>query len=446
MTDGLPRPRESVRSRSKLLSLLTQACELEHGLACSYLFAAFTLKQDLAEGGLSWLQLQKVRLWAAQVYFVAAEEMLHLAQVWNLQTAIGGTPYYLRPNFPLPTNYYPLNLPVVLERFSLTALDRFIQYERPADVELAPESPIIGWAAAGFNSVGDLYGRIASGFEAIAEDQLFLGDPSRQIGPELIDFPNIVKVRDRKSALAAIHTITEQGEGIPTDRDDSHFGMFRQVRLGYLQELADAERGGHAFHPVRPSISNPIARIDPVFEAEGANQITHPYSAAVADAFDSVYGLMLRSLQYVFDNATSDAALLRELSLFALELMTTVLKPLGEALTLLPAGAHDDEYEGQAAGPGFALARHVPLPLAPNAARILVREKVSEVAALLNAAAGDSRAPSQLRGAARNITEMAARRGVTTLPDAALGTELQLPHNASGDRGPDGRSVPLSTA
>ena len=48
--------------------------------------------------------------------------MLHLAQVWNLQAAIGGTPYYLRPNFPLSTRYYPLNLPVVLERFSWSAL------------------------------------------------------------------------------------------------------------------------------------------------------------------------------------------------------------------------------------------------------------------------------------------------------------------------------------
>jgi hypothetical protein len=83
----------SIQRRSQLLSLLTEACELEHGLACSYLYAAFTLKQDLSEGGLDWRQLQRVRLWAAQLYFIAAQEMLHLAQVWNLQAAIGGAPY-----------------------------------------------------------------------------------------------------------------------------------------------------------------------------------------------------------------------------------------------------------------------------------------------------------------------------------------------------------------
>lgn len=89
----------AIPSRSRLLSLLTEACELEHGLACSYLYAAFSLKQDLAEGGLTWRQLQAVRLWASEIYMIAAEEMLHLAQVWNILAAVGGSPHYGRPNF-----------------------------------------------------------------------------------------------------------------------------------------------------------------------------------------------------------------------------------------------------------------------------------------------------------------------------------------------------------
>jgi len=42
--------------------------------------------------------------------------------------------------------------------------------------------------------------------------------------------------------------------------------------------------------------------------------------------------------EYVFDNGTSDPPVLRQLSRLALELITTTLKPLGEALTQLPAG------------------------------------------------------------------------------------------------------------
>jgi hypothetical protein len=202
-----------VDSRSRLLSLLTEACELEHGLACSYLYSAFSLKQDLAEGGIDWRQLQLVRLWAAQIYFVAAQEMLHLAQVWNLQAAIGGMPYYLRPNFPQPPRYYPLNLPIRIERFSLAALDRFIQYERPATMIVRSETPLSGPAPESFKTVGELYELIESGFQTIDEAVLFVGYPNRQVDQEFVDFPDLVKVTNRDSAVEAIRRITHQGEG-----------------------------------------------------------------------------------------------------------------------------------------------------------------------------------------------------------------------------------------
>src|SRR5262249_25647770 len=123
LLEKIPLPAEGpVTSRSELLSLLTEACELEHGLACSYLYTAFTLKKELAEGGLPWKRLRAARKWAAQIFFVASQEMLHLAQAWNLIAAIGGPPYYLRPNFPQGTKYYPLHLPLKLEPFGVSAL------------------------------------------------------------------------------------------------------------------------------------------------------------------------------------------------------------------------------------------------------------------------------------------------------------------------------------
>src|SRR6266851_4499582 len=121
-------------SRSTLLRLLTEACELEHGLACSYLYAAMTLRQEPEGRRLPPQQALLVRQWAAQVYFVASQEMLHLAQAWNLLTALGGTPYYLRPNFPQNTKYYPLHMRLALEPYGERALERFIAYEKPAEL------------------------------------------------------------------------------------------------------------------------------------------------------------------------------------------------------------------------------------------------------------------------------------------------------------------------
>jgi hypothetical protein len=70
-----------VTTREELIYLLSRASELEHGLACIYLFAAYSLKNDLSEGGLTQAQLETVRGWKRRLAGVAVEEMLHLAQV-----------------------------------------------------------------------------------------------------------------------------------------------------------------------------------------------------------------------------------------------------------------------------------------------------------------------------------------------------------------------------
>ena len=56
----------SIRSREHLLHVLAEAAELEHNLLCSYLFAAFSLKEDLDED-LQPHELQAVRRWRAAI-------------------------------------------------------------------------------------------------------------------------------------------------------------------------------------------------------------------------------------------------------------------------------------------------------------------------------------------------------------------------------------------
>jgi hypothetical protein len=77
-----------VTTREELFFLLERASELEHGLACIYLFAAYSLKSDASEGGLTETQATMVRGWKRHLAQVAVEEMLHLAQVSNMLTAI----------------------------------------------------------------------------------------------------------------------------------------------------------------------------------------------------------------------------------------------------------------------------------------------------------------------------------------------------------------------
>jgi hypothetical protein len=83
---------------SALVWLLDQACELEHGLMCEYLFAQFALKRS-ADEGLSDQQLARVAAWEVVIVEVTKQEMLHLALATNLLTAIGAAHTH-RPNFP----------------------------------------------------------------------------------------------------------------------------------------------------------------------------------------------------------------------------------------------------------------------------------------------------------------------------------------------------------
>jgi hypothetical protein len=394
-----------IKNRTDLLTLLCEAAELEHGIACSYLYAGFSLKRDIAEGGMTWEEQQKVRRWAAQIYFIASQEMLHLALVWNLTTAIGGTPYYFRPNFPQGSKYYPINVPIELEPFGPRSLRRFIMYEHPQNI--APERDLKSLLTfpgddaedIAFGSVGELYALIESGFRNIDEKVLFIGSPTQQMTKDLVHFPDLVPVFDRASAIKAIETITEQGEGTNHDRHDSHFGAF----VAILKEVLDSAKQGSGFSPARPAMRNPSASLESSYGAN-SNPIDDALAAQVAGLFDSSYSLMLRMLSwsFEFDSQGVDAQL-KQFCTVTIDLMPRVLLPVGEGLMLMPAG---NKYPGKTAGPGFGLTRHVMLPPNADNARRLCRERLQELAAI-GASLLSQKLPDPVQSGCRNLAEIA---------------------------------------
>ena len=64
-----------------------------------YLFAAVSLKQSVGEG-LTPEALVAVGRWRATLLEISAQEMLHLALVQNLLTAVGAAPRFARPELP----------------------------------------------------------------------------------------------------------------------------------------------------------------------------------------------------------------------------------------------------------------------------------------------------------------------------------------------------------
>ena len=67
-----------IEHRAALSYMLYEAAELEHGIMCQYLFAAFSLKQREDEG-LTAEELEAVTGWRRAISHVATGEMRHLA-------------------------------------------------------------------------------------------------------------------------------------------------------------------------------------------------------------------------------------------------------------------------------------------------------------------------------------------------------------------------------
>src|SRR6185312_16117915 len=119
-----------VEHREQLWSLLIEAAQFEHLIMCQYLYACFSLKTEPDEG-LTAEQADAVARWQGILTGIAIEEMLHLALVTNVMTAIGAGPSLSRPNFPRHSDFLRRGAEFALLPFGGDALMHFLYLERP---------------------------------------------------------------------------------------------------------------------------------------------------------------------------------------------------------------------------------------------------------------------------------------------------------------------------
>jgi len=318
-----------VGDRKELTYLLSQAAELEHGLMCEYLYAAFSLK-SAASPGLRADQLAAVERWRGMILGIAAEEMLHWAMVQNLLTAVGSAPYVSRPHMPHQARGYPPGVQVRLLPFGEAALQHFVYLERPEGMEGADAE---GFQAAGpppapmraeeiiprgqdFATVGHLYRSIERGLAYLAdklgEDRLFIGPAFQQADEAAFGWPDLQPITGLEGANRAIERIVEQGEGARGDWADAHYGRF----LAVLHDYRAMRKEDPAFEPAHPVAAAAVRGVEG-FEPEV--YISDPTTGACSDLFNAVY---------------------------------EAIKPLGLLLAALPVGP---DHPGVTAGASFQL-------------------------------------------------------------------------------------------
>jgi hypothetical protein len=406
-----------VEHRDQLVYLLTEAAEIEHGLMCCYLFSAFSLKRG-AEDGLTPDEAAAVARWRRVILDVAVDEMLHLAVVSNLLTAIGAVPHLHRANFPVAPGYHPAGIVVSLAPFDAETLDHFIFLERPEGAEGEAVADGAGFAAPlpyervasrdrlvpsaqDYATVGHLYRGISDGFGQLAgrmgEGALFIGEPRAQVGPDIFSMTGFAPVTDVASAQRAIGIIVEQGEGSPGHHERSHFNRFCAVRDEHRALLAARP----AFAPAHPVAKNPVMRSPP--DPRGRVHITDPRATGVLDIANAIYLLALHALSRGFGHADDPPAARRVLFDAAIDLMQT-LTPVAELLCRLPAGP---AHPGVNAGFTFTVHRSAPNLGDHRAAWVLLAERSRAIAAVAQRA-GAAIDPSLATAAAR-LLDVATR-------------------------------------
>lgn len=379
-------PKIRIESREELIYLLAEAAAIEHNLMCCYLYAAWSLKRGERDG-LTRAEAETVERWKRAILSVAVEEMTHLTLACNLATSIGGAPHFSRPNFPIAPGYHPSGVVVELARFSPAVLDHFIFLERPEGKDLSDSAEFVHPAdyhrmqpkarlmphSQDYHTVGHLYRGIRQGFEVLAhhigETALFCGNKESQLGPAEASLPGLSVVTDLASAIEAIETIIEQGEGAPEHSEDSHFNRFLRVR----KEFDELLRANPDFDPAFPVAHNPVMRqpLDPhnrVF-------IDAPETVHVLDFANALYGHMLRCLVQAYGRGPGEEADKRFYVGTAIDLMEQ-LTAVGPYLASMPASR---SHPGVNAGVTFTMLRDVAhLPLGRGEKRMMA-ERVAEL-------------------------------------------------------------------
>jgi hypothetical protein len=392
-------------------------------LSCQYLYAGFSLKQSVEEG-LTAEQLAAINRWRTILQGIAVQEMLHLALVANLMSAIGAAPTFTRSNFPRRSDFPP-SIQLSLLPFGEAALTHFLFLERPEGMErmdaegFVPVNPSRQPIALDedfphaqdYATVGHLYRGIADGLRHLAdrlgEGGLFVGSPQAQARPEAFHMPELVVVTDLQSALSAVEEIIEQGEGARGEWQTAHYGRFLEVYDEHAAMLA----GDVSFEAARPVLAAFTSQ--PFDLAEPQPLITDPRTRAVADLFNMGYEVLLQTLTRYFTHTDETPEQLGTLVNTALGLMTGVLRRLGNALTLLPVGP---EHPGRTAGPTFQMyyqmGNFVPVR---EAAWLLLQERVRLLADRCTGLATTDGTP-EVVGAARSLERLLERLAAQVAP------------------------------
>jgi hypothetical protein len=402
-----------------LLVLLQMGASIEHALMVQYLFAAYSLRDDVEEA----------RRWREILLLIAREEMGHLLTVQNVLALLGGPINIDREDYPWYTPFQAF--PFQLQRLTRGSLACYCYAEAPAGLEEEDDPTFLKiWKEAKqhvkvkqkqpieVNHVGKLYHHIIEilGDRKEIPDDCFVdaafgqmswddwgrsyrGDPPPKATSPLASAQSGMgranlfsrKVTTREQAILALAELSEQGEGlVAVDKllggseilravrasapklkpKDTHYGRFRKM----YDELCkyEKERGSSAFSrqvPRNPSSDYPKERHSAQYKtADETTKIENRLSRRWAGLFNVRYRMLLTWLLHALTltrrHPPPATAHLRGQIIHRVFGEMYNMKAIAEILVKLPLKEGQHPTRGPRAGPPFQMPFRLTLP--PN--------------------------------------------------------------------------------
>jgi hypothetical protein len=369
----------TIPTREELVVALRQAAEMEVAVMLQYIYAAYSIPnyvtgQEYVRRGL-WtpeqLNLacgdgQEVRNYGLRgvLLKISNEEMIHFLLVNNILMAMGEPFYPASPNFGKINQHFPIEVDLALEPLNATSIQRFIRLEMPDFLEedlvndQDSDDPMTN-RLHGYGSLSELYRQIREAIENIpdlffakkgtvgGEHHLFLREDFNKNHPDYQ-----LQVEDVDSALFAIDLITEQGEGCDADSPkfaQSHYQQFRRMAEALAQQQFASDSKGRPvlWNPAYPALRNPTLH----YQDRNTNVVTVPETRMVMQICDECYFLMMQLMVQHFGLMPNASLRRSKLMNAAIDIMTGMVRPLGELLMTMPSGKR-----GRTAGPSFTMA------------------------------------------------------------------------------------------
>lgn len=400
-----------ITTRDELLHALHQAARIELATMIQYLYAAYSLpvhgaaRHYVARG--EWSEEQLLLACGEGTHTtnngirgslmnIAREEMMHFLAINNILMAMG-RPFFVPPlDFGDFGQHTSVPLEFSLEPFGLASVQRFVALEQPHDLvpEVAGNDPTVRRADGEpypYSSLSEMYAAIRDGIPRVpgaflvrkgrggGAHHLFMRESVNAVHPDYQ-----LEVDDAASAVFAIDFVTEHGEGghIPSvlPEEESHFDTFLRISDQLVNERATGPTGRRVpWNPAYPVLRNPT--LTP--RSPGNTLVTQEPARLAMTVFNRSYSMAMQLMVQHFGYCPDKSLRRSRLMNWSLDIMTGVLRPVGELIVTLPAGR-----PGRTAGPSFELDQAPEYVPRPDVAAAWMAREFDEIAQQARKCAG----------------------------------------------------------